>query len=53
MLPRGAVVDVVCSLQYNEWNGYSMVELRVRDVAVKGGAYRPPARALQASLSHL
>lgn len=50
ILPRGTSIDVVCSLQYNEWNGNSTVELRVKDVAIKGGAARDLDQAPQASL---
>jgi len=39
-LPRGTAVDVVCSLQYNEWNGYAAIELRIKDIAVRGAAGR-------------
>ncbi len=42
VLPRGSVVDVVCTLQYNEWNGRASIELRIKDVAVRGGAGRSP-----------
>ncbi len=41
VLPRGAAVDVVCSLQHNDWNGYSSVELRIKDLAVRGAGGRP------------
>lgn len=51
VLPRGTPIDVVCSLQYNEWNGNSTVELRVKDVAIKGGAGRDSDHAPQASLA--
>ncbi len=36
VLPRGTALDVVCSLQHNDWNGYLSVELRIKDIAVRG-----------------
>jgi len=49
VLPRGTAVDVVCSLQYNEWNGYAAVELRIKDLAVRGAAGRALEHSTQAS----
>ena len=49
VLPRGSTVDVVFSLQYNDWNGYSVVELRVKDVALKSDVSRTRERHEQAS----
>ncbi len=50
VLPRGQTIDVVFNLQYNDWNGYSVVELRVKDVALKGDVARGGIdRAPQAS----
>jgi len=46
-LPHGTALDIVCSLQYNDWNGYASIELRVKDIAVKGGAARGLERSLQ------
>lgn len=49
VLPRGMPIDVVFNLQYNDWNGYPVVELRVKDVALKGDVPRGLDRAPQAS----
>lgn len=49
LLARGIPIDVVFSLQYNEWNGYSVVELRIKDVALKGDVARGIDHAPQAS----
>jgi single-stranded-DNA-specific exonuclease len=49
LLPRGTPIDVVFSLQYNEWNGYSVLELRVKDVSLKGDATRSVNLTPQAS----
>jgi len=55
VLPRGSIVDVVCTLQYNEWNGRASIELRIKDVAVRGGAGRshehPPTPLTAPSLA--
>ena len=49
LLPRGTPIDVVFSLQYNEWNGYSVIELRVKDVSLKGDGARSVNLTPQAS----
>ena len=49
LLPRGTPIDVVFSLQYNEWNGYSVIELRVKDVSLKGDVARSGNLTPQAS----
>lgn len=49
VLPRGSAIDAVFNLQYNDWNGYSVVELRVKDVALKGDVARGIDHAPQAS----
>ena len=49
VLPRGTHIDAVFSLQYNEWNGYSSVELRIKDIAMKGDVARGIDRAPQVS----
>lgn len=51
VLARGACIDVACTLQYNDWNGYATVELRIKDVALKGGAGRTLDHAPHAVLS--
>ncbi len=37
-LPRGSVVDIVCTLEYNDWNGRTTTELHVKDLAVHGAS---------------
>jgi len=37
-LPRGSIVDVVCTLEYNDWNGRTTTELHVKDLAVHGAS---------------
>jgi single-stranded-DNA-specific exonuclease len=49
LLPRGTPIDVVFSPQYNEWNGYAAVELRVKDVSLKGDMARSVNLTPQAS----
>ena len=49
LLPRGTPIDVVFSPQYNEWNGYAAVELRVKDVSLKGDMARSINLTPQAS----
>ncbi len=49
VLARGTSVDAVFSLQYNDWNGYSVVELRIKDVAFKGDVARGIDHAAHAS----
>ncbi len=46
VLPRGHFIDVVFNLQYNDWHGYPNVELRVKDVALKGDVARAPERGI-------
>lgn len=38
LLPRGSIVDVVCTLEYNDWNGHTTTELHVKDLAVHGSS---------------
>ena len=49
VLARGTLVDAVFSLQYNDWNGYAVIELRIKDLALKGDVGRGLDHAAHAS----